>query len=109
VAHFHLLNSATESGGGGVVVPVPEIVMTNVTSENAQGAVVGQLLAKLLPAILQSVLDNAGGLVPSDFASQLSGQASAMTGAVTAGAKDLTQQAEKTLEGLIPKPKKQEP
>jgi hypothetical protein len=110
VAHFHLLSSAGSPAGEGVIVKVPEIVMTNVTSDNAQGAIVGQLMAKLLPAIIESVAANAKGLVPTDLTNELSSQASAVTGAVTgavtAGAKGLTQQAEKTFESLIPKAKK---
>ena len=67
-AHFHLLTSKSS-----LDVKVPQIVITNFTSDKP-GGIAGQLASQLFPAILASVLQEAQGLVPTDFLNDLDSQ-----------------------------------
>lgn len=48
--------------GGSVPVNVDEIIIENVTDENAEGVLLHELFAQLLPAVMAGVLDNVGEL-----------------------------------------------
>lgn len=62
-AHFDLLPGLSPTGP--VTVKVPEIELDGVASDQS-GLAVGQLIAKLVPAILRQVLSQAKGVVPGN-------------------------------------------
>ena len=45
-------------------VKVPEIVLNDVTSDNAAGVAVGELVRRLVPAILAAVVEKGKGIIP---------------------------------------------
>ena len=86
-------------------VKVPEIQMDNVTSDNAAGVAMPELMRRLIPAILMAVVDNAKGIIPDADLNKLSGDITATTQALGQGAANLVNQAggqaaAKALEGL---------
>jgi hypothetical protein len=91
VAHIQVL----PIGGKAAVldVKVPEIVMDNVTSDNAAGIAMPELMRRLIPAILMAVVDKAKGIIPDADLKKLSGDISATTQALGRGAANLVKQA----------------
>ncbi len=65
VAHFHLLPALAPAGP--ITVEVPEIELTGVTSDDAGGVVIGELVRRLIPKLLERIFQQAGGKVPGDF------------------------------------------
>ena len=72
VVHFHLLPELSPTGP--VTVEIPQIELTEVTSDNASGVVVGELVRKIIPAIIEAILKDSKGKVPTDFLSTLDKQ-----------------------------------
>ena len=89
-------------------VKVPEIVMTDVTGDNAQGIAVSELVRRLMPAILAAVVDKGKGILPDADLDKLSGDVASATQAIGQGAAKLVEkvggQAGKLLEGIFKKP-----
>jgi len=103
VAHIQVL----PIGGKATLfdVKVPEIQMDNVTSDNASGVAMPELMRRLIPAILMAVVDKAKGIIPDADLNKLSGDITATTQALGQGAANLVNQAggqaaAKALEGL---------
>ena len=63
-------------------VEVPTIEITDLTSDDADGIVMRELIAKILPAILVAVLEKGRGIVPDDFLHDINGQLSGLTALV---------------------------
>jgi hypothetical protein len=91
VAHIQVL----PIGGKSTVldVKVPEIKMDNVTSDNAAGVAMPELMRRLIPAILMAVVDKAKGVIPDADLSKLSGDITSATQALGQGAANLVKQA----------------
>lgn len=89
-------------------VKIPEIVMTDVTGDNAQGIAVSELVRRLMPAILAAVVDKGKGILPDADLDKLSGNVAAASQAIGQGAAKLVEkvggQAGKLLEGIFKKP-----
>jgi len=91
VAHFHLLPQLAASGT--VTVTVPEIELTDVTSDSVQGVLVGELVSRLVPAILASIIEQSKGVVPAEFLTGLKGQLTGLTETLGEDAARLVKQA----------------
>jgi hypothetical protein len=91
VAHIQVL----PFGGKSTVVDVkvPEIKMDNVTSDNAAGVAMPELMRRLIPAILMAVVDKAKGVIPDADLNKLSGDITSTTQALGQGAANLVKQA----------------
>ena len=107
VAHFHLLAELAPSGP--LTVRVPEISLENVSSADSPALRVSELVAKLLPAVLKSVIEQGEGTIPSEFLSDLDGQLvsvagvlgdrfGALTGEAAEGAKRALEESKKALD-----------
>jgi hypothetical protein len=59
--------------GSPLTVKVPEIQLKDVTGDNAEGVVVGELIARVLPAVLAAVLEKSKGVVPDGLLNTLNG------------------------------------
>lgn len=82
-ATFHLLQDLR--GGEPIVVKVPTIELDDVSSDDPDGVVIGELISRLMPAILQAVLEQAEGKVPLPALGDLQGKVGSlaeMTGGV---------------------------
>lgn len=99
VAHFHLLSDLHK--GGPLTVKVPRIELNDVTSDNADGVVVSELVARILPAVLAAVLHEAQGVVPSDFLAVLNGDLDGVTKALGGEVEKLTGQVHKEFEKVL--------
>ena len=97
-AHFHLI-----SGIKPVTVVVPEIVLTDVTSDNAAGVAVSQLAGRIVPAILASVLENGKGVVPADLLKGLNGELTGLAEAVAGQTGKLIEQVGGDLKDVVGK------
>lgn len=80
VAHFHLPMNLLPSGP--VTVKVPEIKLENVSSDNAEGVIISELVARIIPAILVAVIEQSSGVVPADFLKGLDTQVTEVAKAV---------------------------
>jgi len=102
VAHFQFLPVGGKASM--LDVKVPEIQMDNVTSDNAAGVAMPELMRRLIPAILMAVVDKAKGIIPDADLNKLSGDITATTQALGQGAANLVNQtggqAAKALEDL---------
>ena len=96
-ARFYLLSAKPIS------VKVPEIVLTDVTSDNAAGVAVSQLAARIVPAIVAAVVEQGQGKVPADLLNDLDGQLDDLAAAAGERTARLMQQAEKDLSGAATK------
>lgn len=93
-AHFIL-------SGAPVTVKVPLIEMKNVTSDNAKGVAVHELVARVVPAILASIFENAKGVVDTKFLGDMNGQLKGVADALGGQVGNLMGQTSKQLgEGL---------
>jgi hypothetical protein len=90
VAHVQVL----PIGGSATTldVKVPEILLEGVTSDNAAGVAVPELVKRLTPAILAAVVDKAKGAIPDADLKRLSGSIASMTQALGDGAGKLVHQ-----------------
>ncbi len=73
-------------------VTVPEIVLNNVSQDNAAGVAMPELMKKLVPAILMAVVKKGEGIIPPDFANSLTGNISNAVNSLGKGAGDLLNQ-----------------
>lgn len=93
-AHFIL-------SGAPVTVKVPLIEMKNVTSDNAKGVAMHELVARVVPAILASIFENAKGVVDTKFLGDMNGQLKGVADALGGQVGNLMGQTNKQLgEGL---------
>jgi len=99
VAHFHLLSGLIRREP--LTVKVPEIELTDVTSDEQTGVLVGELVARLVPAILAAVVDSGQGTVPAPFLVNLDAQIADLTEALGPEARKLAHQAESQLEKAV--------
>jgi hypothetical protein len=87
-------------------IKVPEITMDNVTQDNAAGVAVPELMRRLFPAILASVVDKGKGVLPDADVKKLSGDIASATESLGKGASNLVNQVGggvgKLLDGLKP-------
>jgi len=74
-------------------VKVPEIVMDDVTSDNAGGVAMSQLIQRLVPAILAAVVEKGKGILPDADVRKLSGELASTTQVLGKGAAKLAAQA----------------
>ena len=72
-------------------VAIPRIEVENVTSDNAKGVAISQIVTKVVPAILLAVVKEAGDLLPAGLADGLK-----------SGLGDLAGGLEKLTEGTLP-------
>jgi len=83
---------------------IPEIVLKNVTEDNAGGVAVPELMRRLVPAILAAVIEKGKGVIPDADLKRLGNDVAATAQALGAGAGRLVQQmggdAGKAIEGL---------
>jgi hypothetical protein len=97
-AHFYL---GGLTGSKGITVKVPLIEMKGVTSDNAKGVAMHELVARVVPAILASILENAKGTVDTKFLGDMSGQLKGVADALGGQVGNLMGQTSKQLgEGL---------
>ncbi|MHC4294700.1 MAG: DUF748 domain-containing protein [Planctomycetota bacterium] len=95
VAHFHLLPELAP--GGPITVEIPEIVLTDVTSDNAGGVAVARLVSRIVPAILAAIIRQAPDTVDADFLQGLDTQVAELTETLGEQAQKLTAQAQAEL------------
>jgi len=102
VAHVQVL----PIGGNATTLElkIPEIVLKDITQDNAGGVAVPELMKRLVPAILAAVVDKGKGVIPDADLKRLGNDVAATAQALGAGAGKLVQQvggdAGKALEGL---------
>ncbi len=100
-AHFYLLPGLEAVGP--LTVEVPVIELTEVTSDNATGVAIVELIRRIIPAILVAVSQKAEGIIPGDLADDLRNQVGRMTDVLGEQAGKLADQASdkatKILEG----------
>jgi hypothetical protein len=102
VAHIQVL----PLGGNATTLElkIPEIILKDVTTDNAGGVAVPELIRRLVPAILAAVIEKGKGIIPDADLKRLGNDVAATTLALGAGAGKLVQQvggdAGKALEGL---------
>ncbi len=77
---------------GTVAVKVPRIELKDVTEDSAQGVLVGEVMARLFPAVIAGVLDKGKGIIPADLAGQLTTDVAAAAKSVGEGASKLVGQ-----------------
>lgn len=86
--------------GGSVPVKIDQIILEDVTGENAQGVVLHELFAQLVPAVMAGVLQNVGEL-PGDLKNLLFEDLAGAAGQFGEGAVNLiTEAAPDLAEGL---------
>ena len=95
VAHVQLLPGVGKAST--LTVEVPEIVLDDVTSDNAAGVAIPELVGRIMPAILMAVVTRAGDALPGDFAGDLTGSIGGAANALGGGAARLMN---RTTEGL---------
>jgi len=62
-----------------VIISLPEIVIEDLDSDNAQGLLLEELVQKILPAIIEAVLKEGGDMLPPDLTNALNAQLSTWT------------------------------
>lgn len=72
-ANFYLASDIPGMEEKNVTVTIPEIKLTDVSSED-KGVVLGELIRRILPAILEAVVQEGGDLLPADFRQSLDQQ-----------------------------------
>ena len=68
--------------GNPVTVKVPEVKVKDVTSDNAEGVAVSELIARVLPVVLARVLEQGKGIIPGDLLNTLNGDLNGLAAAV---------------------------
>lgn len=87
VARVHL-----PIAGQPLEVKVAPIELSNVSSDNPAGVTVEQLISRILPAIVASVLESGKGILPADLAANLNTQLASTVGALGGQASQMVQQ-----------------
>ena len=96
VGHFHLLPDVAP--GGSVTVQIPEIVLTDVTSDAAEGITIAELVRRLVPAILAAIITESAAAVPGEFLNDLDTPLAGLTEKLGGQIQKLTEQVQTTLE-----------
>lgn len=103
VAHVQLLPIGGQASR--VKVEVPEIVMEEVTPERTKAVVVGELIRRILPAIVAAVAKGGQGVLPTDLAGDLTQSAAAAVSELGAEAGKLLEQVtQDPIGGLLKAP-----
>ena len=84
-------------------VEVPEIILEDVASDDAQGVAVAELTRRLLPAILTAVITKGRGTIPDVDLDRLAGNVGDTTRALGEKARGLVEQVGKDAGGLMDK------
>jgi len=82
-------------------ITIPKIEMKDVTSDNAQGVVVSELMARLMPAITAAILQEGADVLPAALRDGLGKDLAETTKALGGGASDLVGQMGKGVGGLL--------
>jgi hypothetical protein len=102
VAHVQLLPVGGKAST--LDIKVDEIPLEGVTSDNAAGVAVPELVSRIVPAIIEAVLAKGKGVIPSDLAGSLSKDVASAVESLGQGAANLTGQARenvtKALQGM---------
>ena len=85
---------------GPLTVKIPRLELKNVTEGDTQGILVGEVVARLFPAIVVGVLDKGKGIIPSDLAGQLASDVAAAAKTIGEGALKLLGQAGELGKGI---------
>jgi len=104
VAHFYLGADLTK--GPPLAVKVPLIEINDLTSENSNGVVMSEVVRRIVPVILASVLESAKGIVPADFLKDANAQLASLADSLGQHGKALVDQAGKNIQQLIKEPGK---
>ena len=100
-ATFHLPTGPVKLGP--LKVEVPVIEMTEVTSDNADGVVVSELVARIVPAVIAAVLEKGQGVVPPDVLNGLRGDLSSLTQALGGQTQKLVQNVQGEIQKVLGK------
>jgi hypothetical protein len=84
-------------------IEVPEIVLEDVTSDNAEGVAVAELTRRILPAILTAVIKKGRGTIPEMDLDRLAADVGETTRALGEQARGLVEQVGKDAGGLLDK------
>jgi hypothetical protein len=100
-ATFHLPTGPVKLGP--LKVEVPVIEMTEVTSDNADGVVVSELVGRIVPAVIAAVLEKGQGVVPPDVLNGLRGDLSSLTQVLGGQTQKLVQDVQGELQKVLGK------
>lgn len=92
VAHFVLL------GGKSVTVKIPRIELKDVSSGNGEGMTPAELIGRIFPAVLASIVAKAEGLVSAELLKDIDSGINEVVEAAGESMKELTDQAGKQIE-----------
>lgn len=95
VAHVQLLPLVGKASA--VKVEIPEMILDEVTPEGTRAVVVGELMRRILPAVVAAVAKNGRGVLPIDLVGDLSQNAASLVA-------DLGGEAGKLLEQVVKDP-----
>lgn len=84
-------------------IEVPEIILEDVTSDNAEGIAVAELTRRILPAILTAVIKKGRGTIPDMDLDRLAADVGETTRALGEQARGLVEQVGKDAGGLLDK------
>ena len=99
VAKFRLVPGL--SAAGPLTVKVPEIVLTDVSSEDGRGVVVAELVRRILPAVLKAVFEQGRGVIPGDFLDGLDTQLTGLAEGTARTAEQALDRAKGELDKVI--------
>lgn len=88
----HVTPAGLAGAAGPIEVVVPEIVMENVTPDNANGVAVAELTRRLMPAIIAAVVNKAGSALPDALAGALKDDVAKLAADIGADATKLIDQ-----------------
>lgn len=89
-AHVLLLGSEESSA---LTINVKDLELHDIGTDQPQGETVAQVIARLLPAVVVAVLENAGDKLPLEYAKELTGRVTELTAALGEDAGRLLEQA----------------
>ena len=76
-AHVDVLSELTEREP--VTITIPEIIITDLDSDNAEGLMMDELIQRILPAVLGQVLRQGGDMLPPEYRDELEDQLGSLT------------------------------
>jgi len=103
VARFHLVPKLLKSQE--LSIEVPDIELTDVTSDDARGIVVAELVARIVPAVLEGVLKSSEGKVPGGILRDLWTGISDLEGIISEGIGRFTDQVRARFVGDLGSPR----
>ena len=86
-----------------LTVEVPQIDLSGVTSDKPNGVVLGDLMRRILPAILEAVVKQGQGILPPDVAANIQGQVGQLTAGLGDQAQKLVGQAQQQVQSAAGK------